>query len=341
MVARSPSTTRPPGTHRCWHLGESGFARVSLSGMEPLYIFLPGAFNDFEGRDTISLMVDAKRGVALIDTATGRLNRWVPGWDVSKGAYGEVFETQALYVLASEEGLIEIRSLVDDSILHRFTELQTALRESKNKPLYFGGTVAQFDPSFRTLLGQHLGADVVYPMDLATGKADRLPDLTGTSGGPTFTPDHTQFATADTKGNVTLRDANTFPARPVRTFLSNRAVAGEHLVRFLADGRLMMTVGDGKAQLWDFASGERIGDVFPAADSWTGAPSGDLRWLVTAIDGRAIRWDLDVDAWPAVACRAARPQLDPSRMGLHGPDDSSYAATCSQYPSLKKEAVPS
>ena len=136
-----------------WHLGESGFARVSLSGMEPLYIFLPGAFNDFEGRDTISLMVDAKRGVALIDTATGRLNRWVPGWDVSKGAYGEVFETQALYVLASEEGLIEIRSLVDDSILHRFTELQTAFRESKNKPLYFGGTVAQFNPSFRTLLG--------------------------------------------------------------------------------------------------------------------------------------------------------------------------------------------
>ena len=103
---------------------------------------------------------------------------------------------------------------------------------------------------------------------------------------------------------MTLRDANTFQPTG-KTFLSNRAVAGEHLVRFSADGRLMMTVGDGKAQLWDFASGERIGDVFPAADSWTGAPSGDLRWLVTAIDGRAIRWDLDVDAWPAVACRAA------------------------------------
>ncbi len=144
--------TRPPAIHRCgiWrerfrvfpfrdrtalHLPARCFQRVRRPG----HRYLVGGRPETRGRaDRHRNGPDHPLGAGL-----GR----------QEGGVRRGVETQALYLLASEEGLIEIRSLVDDSVLHRFTELQTALGESKASRPISAERWRGFDPSFRTLLG--------------------------------------------------------------------------------------------------------------------------------------------------------------------------------------------
>ena len=285
-----------------WHLSGRTFERLPLPVDNTLFIFLPGAFDsDQSSGETTGILIDPARGVALIDVTSGQLIRWVPDYDARDGAYVYLDERQSLYVLGKDTGEIEIRSLGDDAVLHRFTELRDEL--SRTERFVYSGHRTFFDPSGRFFIVLVIGTDLAYRWDLASGTSERLWRGTRLSD-VTYTPDQTLIAMSDRVGNVRVHDAQTLQPVGIE-FLSNRSGSGAHLVRFSPDGRLMMITGDGKSQLWDFASHTRIGDVFPSDDSWTGVVPNNVRWLTTGIDGRAVRWDLDVDAWPAIACRAA------------------------------------
>jgi WD40 repeat protein/DNA-binding SARP family transcriptional activator len=87
---------------------------------------------------------------------------------------------------------------------------------------------------------------------------------------------------------------------------------GEHQtlgVAFSPDGRtLAASYDDGAVALWDVGSQRPIGSPLPGLpDAWTAArfaPDGDRLFALSAT-GRALRWELDPEAWVQKACAVA------------------------------------
>jgi hypothetical protein len=93
-----------------------------------------------------------------------------------------------------------------------------------------------------------------------------------------------------------------------------------------------VTTGDGNGRLWDIATQRQVGGVFPSDPDWNGSASADGRWLMTGLDGRMVRWDLEVSRWPELVCRAAGRNLAVDEWRQFGPAGAPYRATCPQYP---------
>ncbi len=73
------------------------------------------------------------------------------------------------------------------------------------------------------------------------------------------------------------------------------------------DGRLaVISSGIAGVTVYDVATLAPIGDPFPfAAEVRQGSLAADAAVLATATEAGAVLWDLDVDTWPEIACRAA------------------------------------
>ncbi len=76
----------------------------------------------------------------------------------------------------------------------------------------------------------------------------------------------------------------------------------------------------------------QVGDPFPYETTFSQAPvASEAKKLVTYEDGNTLVWNIDVDAWPEVACRAAGRNLTPQEWEDFGPDRP-YRKTCPQFP---------
>jgi WD40 repeat protein len=146
-----------------------------------------------------------------------------------------------------------------------------------------------------------------------------------------FTPDRRYAVTTGADGTITLRDSRDFQPTGI-TFVGNTAAnSGDLGPWFTPGGKVMLTASDGRGRLWDFATGTLIGSPFPNDEGWAAGGSANGRWLASVVDGRLVRWDLGMSAWPAIACAAAGRNLTELEWREFGPRDLAYRPTCPEY----------
>ncbi len=185
-------------------------------------------------------------------------------------------------------------------------------------------TTVVFDPSAERLLAADgTGAAVVY----STADWSRI-EPSGVEGldiaVARWNRDGSLVATADSTGVVIIRDGATFEVVKVMTGavgLSNTWNGGS--AYFSPDEQTLLTNFDGVGRLWDIDSGLQIGDPFSSASATNaGANSGSRGLqLVTGSADSALRWNLNMSEWPAIACSAAGPPLTDDEWTQWGPRD--------------------
>jgi DNA-binding SARP family transcriptional activator/WD40 repeat protein len=285
-----------------------------------------GVWYVFSTPDPNRLIAAAEDGFYIVDAVNGRTIAPFEDWTSIDGGV-PYFERQHpdLVVLANYRGQLRVHSMTDGSLKLRVDSL--AGTSSNLAPLV---AIAP-DLSF-ALFSNRRG--VVARIDLATGSMQSIEagDVTSL----TFSPDPKTIVTGRSDGRLTERHLDTFQPTG-RQFIVAEGEDGEVGTTFLQDGRVMMTAGNARTQLWDWASGQRIGDPFPAEQGW--GATGTERWLIDGLGGGPVRWSLDLDAWPDIACRAAGRNLTPDEWRQFGPKGTLYAATCKQFPSLDATAV--
>ena len=148
-----------------------------------------------------------------------------------------------------------------------------------------------------------------------------------------YTPDGQYLVTVSGTGVITFRDTETFQAdgRPI---VGAARSAGPSLgPYFTADARYMIVAPEGEARLWDLESREAVGGPIrsdlPGQDPLLSAG----RWLTTLGEDTVTLWDLDLDAWPALACQAAGRNLTADEWERLGPANEPYRRTCDRWPS--------
>jgi hypothetical protein len=79
-----------------------------------------------------------------------------------------------------------------------------------------------------------------------------------------------------------------------------------------------------------------IGDAFPhaATNNQPATQAVEAHALATVVDDTVVMWNLDLDAWPEIACRAAGRNMTAAEWEEFGPQDEPYRATCPQWPAL-------
>lgn len=148
-----------------------------------------------------------------------------------------------------------------------------------------------------------------------------------------YSTDGTTLATIDDTGRISLRDPDNFAIR--RSLAGNyEGAVSDSPLWFSDDGRLLLSGSARQAQLWDLESGIQIGDPFPN-DADFKLDGNDGPHLVTAVEDHLLVWNLHVDQWPSIACRAAGRNLTAAEWTLFGPSDTAYHATCPDWPSLE------
>ena len=104
------------------------------------------------------------------------------------------------------------------------------------------------------------------------------------------------------------------------------------MLEITADGRYLKTGGLTGAQLWDPTSLAPIGGPFPHdQDVWTATLAADTNQLATVVDGATMIWNIDLDDWPEIACRAVGRNLTREEWANFGPRGE-YHATCDRWP---------
>lgn len=149
-----------------------------------------------------------------------------------------------------------------------------------------------------------------------------------------YSPSGALMVTMDPDGNMAIRSPETNEVTKDLVGSGNVDVADAPFY-FSDSDKYLVVSGDRAARLWDLEVGEQIGDLFPndpdnvilGAD---GAPT-----FVTAVGDHRLVWELDVDSWPAIACRLAGRNLTLAEWDQFGPEDSEYQTTCPQWASGK------
>jgi WD40 repeat protein len=151
-----------------------------------------------------------------------------------------------------------------------------------------------------------------------------------------YSIDGDELLTVNGEGVTTVRDAESYQPTG-RQFLGSRNfVSGWQQFGFSDDGQYMVVSLDSQPRLYDYPSGIRIGRAFPGDQALVNV-TPDARYATTIIDGTGLIWNLDVDDWVEIACRAAGRNLRVEEWTQFGPTDQPHGATCPQWPSLADE----
>ena len=140
-------------------------------------------------------------------------------------------------------------------------------------------------------------------------------------------------AALSTGGELTIGPAHDLSLVDQRVTAQLTPRYGGESVAWTTDGRFIMTDGDDGARLWDAVTLDPIGGVFPhdvARQSAELAPGG-LR-LVTQVGDEVVVWNVDMDSWPDIGCRAVGRNMTQAEWTQFGPRDAAYEATCPQWP---------
>lgn len=165
-----------------------------------------------------------------------------------------------------------------------------------------------------------------------------VPEPDGSNGitAARFSPDGTMLATQDSQGSIEIRDPETLE---VRFNLPSGVTTQENLSDgpyFSPDSRYLLTTRDKQPRVWDVQNRSLVGtfanDLGLTAEGSTGPEHLNL---VTLVGDHALIWNLNVDEWPEIACRAAGRNLKRDEWDQFGPQGEPYRATCEQWPAAE------
>ncbi len=148
-----------------------------------------------------------------------------------------------------------------------------------------------------------------------------------------FASDSNIALTFDWDRGLELRSAETYEVikDPIRALGSFGA--GGQSPDILAGDRYAVVSGsqDG-AIIWDLEAFARVGDAFPYDTDYRHAAVASEAMLLAGVhNGETLVWNVDVDSWPDIACRAAGRNLTVDEWEAYGPD-LRYRKTCPQFP---------
>ncbi|MGI9645364.1 MAG: hypothetical protein ACR2O6_08665, partial [Ilumatobacteraceae bacterium] len=171
---------------------------------------------------------------------------------------------------------------------------------------------------------------IVVDLDSLAERA--VPAMPGGVVAAVFTSDDDRLIVVGGSGEVWELDAGSLD--PVRELDEAGVAAGAPPAPPVLDreGELMFAATDGAARLWHVESGQLVGKPFPVTAG--GRPSAvaddEVIRLVTPWAGNARIWNLDVDEWAELACRAAGRDMTEAEWRGFGARDSEYRSTCSE-----------
>lgn len=197
---------------------------------------------------------------------------------------------------------------------------------------HLGGV--RFDPTGgRLLVSSRFGRSDLWDTTSWTPVED--PDLSQydiASG--YWNDDGSLVATASSGGEVTIRNSVTF--EPIRRLIGAARPVGPYRTGpmvFSDDSAYLLTDHDNVIRLWHVATGEGIGaGITTLEGTVSGINGGSGFHAVTADEGHALIWNLDIQEWPQLACHVAGSNLTRSEWEQWGPDDEEFRAVCDQFP---------
>jgi WD40 repeat protein len=232
---------------------------------------------------------------------------------------------QFLHPWAQGQGILDVYDVESGRPLHRLTDVGDAAPP---------GTSTSKPPKFSTD-GERLvyptGSEYVAVYDTATWNLLELFDPSIGFTHLAFHPDGIHAITLSSRG-LELRDANDLRTVLLGPVLGVDSPSLGRGLEITTDGRYLKTAGLTGAQLWDATTLEPIGEPFPHdRDAWAATLAAETNQLATVIDGATVIWNIDLDEWPELACRAAGRNLTREEWEKFGPRGQ-YHATCDQWP---------
>ena len=186
----------------------------------------------------------------------------------------------------------------------------------------FGISNAVFDSDGeRVILSINSGVSVAF--DTSTWEPGAIISPDDVAGGATtarFSRDGSILVTRGVSGTIAVRDPVTFDV--IRT-IEGGTSAAEGLAPgpyISPDGEYLLTVKESVPRLWHLPSRTVIG-TFPheAGLVASGNDKGDELRMVSLLGDHALLWNLDVDTWPEIACRAGGRNLSVAEWKSSGP----------------------
>ena len=149
----------------------------------------------------------------------------------------------------------------------------------------------------------------------------------------TFSPYADLAVTSDAGGVITLRDPWTLEstAPPLIGHQSRAGAVGDGFW-FSEDGSVLLSSAADGARMWDLGDGTEIGSGFSSPELRAALGTDGSPGLYTATGDHLFIWNLDFEAWPEMACRAAGRNLSPDEWERFGPSDEHRSVTCDQWP---------
>ena len=191
------------------------------------------------------------------------------------------------------------------------------------------------DSSERLLISTLNGATLLYAIE--DYRLELLASIEPTDEEPgavtaRFLPDGETVVTRSRTGVTRVRsavDLSFIREIPIGTTAAESQTEGPYVS---PDGEYLLTTLEQRPQLVHLPTGTEVGsfpndvDVLPR-----GADTGDRLQLITGVGDHAIIWNLDIQTWPEIACRAVGRNLTLTEWDQYGPTDADPSATCPQW----------
>ena len=157
---------------------------------------------------------------------------------------------------------------------------------------------------------------------------DRVPAGATDAVDAFYSHDGRLLVTASRRGDLTIRDPSTFnPIKHLSGAGASTNVYFAPTIAFSNDSRFILTALDGRARLWDVATGEPIGEPFGVSGGPTpSVVGGSTPKYITHADGRLHIWNFDVDHYHEMACQAAGRNMTSEEWAQYGPHNEAYHA---------------
>ena len=304
--------------------GYEGFPlmRVEENGLVPVDAIFRGARNrDMDGGNLVLSLgkgSDAIDGFAIVDPET--LEQLSQGEQPEGLASSVAQSTDGRYFASGLRGGIVLYEIATGQEIRRFSADVGAVPSLSFDPRG-GQLVATFDnrgPAMLTVPGLE---ESEHPLPADTTAAR-------------WATDGSWFFAVDSSKQAWLHDPISLERiRPLAGSLLSDTASRLNAYS-IADGALILAEVASRPQLYDAETGLPIGGTFPIDRGLTPDGADGVEAAVTAVGEHILMWNLEVDTWFDLACRAAGRNMTAEEWEQFGPRDEPYRATCSQWPAL-------